>query len=731
MQCTPVEIKEKLLKALDEDNNVVDMAGVLAVITVLETYPITREALEQTRIGRTVNELRRKTSNDQLAKRAKKLVRNWQKLISATPQSDHGPVNGDKDNGETIARKHTQWSSLQGGDASSCPNSPAFPQKLVSPALNRVNAQNASVRSSPSKSHSVKPTTPNLQLSQRIKSKPSTPKLPQSPATFNSKPNTPNQQLQQRGRSKPNTPNLPQNSKMGQSPNLIRTDSPKYCLNQKIVNSPKVSINSPKVSINSPKVSINSPKVSINSPKVSINSSKVSINSSKVAVLENSSRAASPSGSIESSLGRPLTPSECGSTSRPLTPQSVCNGPEQSGGRLPRNLSHESLSNSSIHNNTEERHQNSSNHSSDVPLVSKTVSPPKAIKATKPDQSLNVKTNVANKKRSREDVNGSGHPSKIARMQNSDNCSGSYKKAMNGSLQSTLSSIDASLSEIGHSPSASTPDGKGSFSNKRNVNLLLKTDTTPKVTSEKATLSGKTPKVKTTAQLIADLQAKSGSAALGRSVIRDIETNQIHKESDVPDSVLPPGVGKKRRLKPDTSTPIRSHLTLSKTKTELVEKFLQTSVTPNKYEINKEESPYTPGKYDSSLEVDVTNSSGGDTSFRPAEVKQVELADTESNSVPTEERVKPLTLEEAYNLLPPIDYDNVYTEDAEDVSEPIPVEGVSVSDQDVHRVLEEQWEGVNGVRNTYGSWCDWTQTMSSSSYNGDVLHILPYVLIDE
>lgn len=711
MQCTPVEIKEKLLKALDEDNNVVDMAGVLAVITVLETYPITREALEQTRIGRTVNELRRKTSNDQLAKRAKKLVRNWQKLISASPQSDNCAVNGDKDNGERIAGKHAQLSSLQGSD-SSCPNSPAFPQKLVSPALSRVNAQNASVRSSPSLSHTVKPTTPNLQPSQRSKSKPSTPKLPQSSTTFNSKPNTPNLpvQQQQRGRSKPTTPNLPQNSRLGQSPKLMRTDSPKYSLNQKSVNSPKVSVNSPKVSVNSP----------------------------KVAVLENSIRAASPSGSNESSLGRPLTPSECGSASRPHTPQSFCNGPEPSGARLPRNLSHESLSNSSTHNNNaEDRQQNSSNHSSEVPIVSKTVSPSKASKAAKPDQSLNVKTNVANKKRSREDMNGSGQPSKIARMQNSDNGSGTYKKAMNGSLQTSLSSIDASLSEMGSS-SSSTPDGKGSFSCKRNVNLSVKTETTPKV-SDKVIMSGKTPKVKTTAQLIADLQAKSGSAALGSSVIRDIETNQIHKESDMTDSVLPPGVGKKRRPKPDTSTPVRSHLTLSKTKTELVEKFLQTSVTPStaedlspfKYDISKAESPFTPGKYDSSLEVDVTNSSGGDTSFRPAEVKPVEHADTEnSNNVRTEEHVKPLTLEEAYDLLPPIDYNNVYTEE-EDVFEPIPEESVSVSDRDVQRVLEEEWAGVNGVYNTYGRWCDWTQTMSGSSYNGDALHILPYVLIDD
>nr|KAG5705892.1 hypothetical protein BaRGS_030782 [Batillaria attramentaria] len=78
---TPLEIKEKLLKALNGENNVVDDKAVLEVISILEKYPITRTTLE------TVNELRKKIKDEKLAKRAKQLVRSWKNILDGNSDS--------------------------------------------------------------------------------------------------------------------------------------------------------------------------------------------------------------------------------------------------------------------------------------------------------------------------------------------------------------------------------------------------------------------------------------------------------------------------------------------------------------------------------------------------------------------------------------------------------------------------------------------------------------------
>lgn len=57
------------------------MPTVLEVITVLEGTTITKEQLETTRLAKYINQLRRKTSNDQLARRSKNLLKKWREMV--------------------------------------------------------------------------------------------------------------------------------------------------------------------------------------------------------------------------------------------------------------------------------------------------------------------------------------------------------------------------------------------------------------------------------------------------------------------------------------------------------------------------------------------------------------------------------------------------------------------------------------------------------------------------
>lgn len=99
MQHSPQEIKTILDRVVDADGNVLDMAAVLEVVTILERLPITKEALERTRLGKTINLLRKKTTNEELAKRAKGLVKKWQKLVInhlETLRNPDSPINGSR-----------------------------------------------------------------------------------------------------------------------------------------------------------------------------------------------------------------------------------------------------------------------------------------------------------------------------------------------------------------------------------------------------------------------------------------------------------------------------------------------------------------------------------------------------------------------------------------------------------------------------------------------------------
>ncbi|XP_008195016.1 uncharacterized protein MED26 [Tribolium castaneum] len=81
MQNNVTELTHRLLRALDTNYNVIDMPAVIEIVSLLEKVTITKELLETTRLGKHVNELRRKTDNDSLSKRAKELVKKWRNMV--------------------------------------------------------------------------------------------------------------------------------------------------------------------------------------------------------------------------------------------------------------------------------------------------------------------------------------------------------------------------------------------------------------------------------------------------------------------------------------------------------------------------------------------------------------------------------------------------------------------------------------------------------------------------
>ncbi|XP_066587934.1 mediator of RNA polymerase II transcription subunit 26-like isoform X2 [Prorops nasuta] len=143
------------------------MGAVVDVITALEKTTITKEVLEITRLGKYINELRRKTNNDTLAKRAKDLVRRWRDMVlpsaHSTPQptpADTAPpaLNGAKPQSPALRGFKPQSPALRGLKPQSPLLKDATPLRVISPALS-VHSEHSS---SPNASLNRQSITPSI-----------------------------------------------------------------------------------------------------------------------------------------------------------------------------------------------------------------------------------------------------------------------------------------------------------------------------------------------------------------------------------------------------------------------------------------------------------------------------------------------------------------------------------------------------------------------------------------
>ena len=71
----------KIAKKLDKMASKKITDNALDILTALKDIPISLETLQKTRIGMSVNNVRKQTSNDEVAAMAKQLIKGWKKLL--------------------------------------------------------------------------------------------------------------------------------------------------------------------------------------------------------------------------------------------------------------------------------------------------------------------------------------------------------------------------------------------------------------------------------------------------------------------------------------------------------------------------------------------------------------------------------------------------------------------------------------------------------------------------
>lgn len=632
MPPTPAQIKDKLTNALDDEKNVIDEKAVEEVLALLETSVITKEVLEQTRLGRDINLVRKNSKNPVIAKRAKKLVKSWQKLIE-DPGSPR--VNGQ------------------------------HPHARVSPGLSPAPARNLNTKA-----------------------------CLQSPALLQAK------QLQ--------------------ASRLSGTLSP--------ATSAKLSQGRPAPKLGKLKHSGKTFSPALKGPLQNDDSNM-------------SWAASSPSNISESSQDRLLGDRENQEAKGPKNCQP---------GTSKRNFKFDTKP---------------LDHSTGVSFKTEN-------RAS--DQRGVSKTNVANRKRTRssilEDSNDSLSselpPSKQKRLVSpSQSLSASYKNnVINGSyarkagVTSKATSAGDSLYTdpviVSSNLSSITKNSHDRAESPLNQRLQLPALRQDSVDSRASSKAGK---VKTTEQLIEDMQKKAASA-VDMNVIAQIRTNLQQKEADAQRAAVAPlnndRSGKKRGRKKKGAnasqqlelpgSDVTDTRRLAQAKSEYIERFLQTSVAPtpgeDAFEPTRQESledhhPIPLGGCSNSFAQ-----SAFDTSF-PAYTSRQDKPDSGPSASPPDARdilegptgslrdtgigsLENMTEQQLLARLPPIDYESIdWT--LHDYQAPEPKAATADRVEELHHT---SLPSVNGTYDRDGIFRQWHDMLTANSIYDEPLYILPYVI---
>ena len=396
------------------------------------------------------------------------------------------------------------------------------------------------------------------------------------------------------------------------------------------------------------------------------------------------------------------------------------------------------------------------------------------------DQRDVSKTNVANRKRTRssvlEDTNDSLSselpPSKQMRLVSpSQSLSASHKNnVINGSVirkagatPGSAGACDGFTSDTTAAvPSPlSSSTAKGSNSHDQADNSLSQRLQLPTMRQDSADsrASSKAGKVKTTEQLIEDMQKKAASSG-DMNVIAQIRTNLLQKEADAQRAAAAPPTndrgGKKRGRKKrgatasqqlelpgsDVASDTRK---LAQAKSEYIKRFLQTSVTPtpgeDAFEHSRQESleeahhPLPLGGCSNSFDQ-----SSYDTGF-PAYPSRQDKPDSGPSASPPDARdilegpsgalrdscggpLDNMSERQLLARLPPVDPVSIDWA-LHDYPAPEPKAATSERVEELHHTA---LRSVNGTYDKDGVFKRWHEMLTANSMYDEPLHILPYVL---